>query len=54
MGKTEILIKAIQDFFGDTSQTREETMTGLERAQHHIDMLLETLEDQKEDHEGNS
>jgi hypothetical protein len=45
MSKAETLIEAIQDFFGDTSHTREETIAGLERAQQHIDLLLETLVD---------
>lgn len=49
MNKTEILIDAIQDFFGDTSQSTQETISGLERAKIHIDLLLETLSDDEDD-----
>lgn len=48
VNKAEALIQSIQDFFGDTSQTREETISGLERAKNHIALLLETLEDEEE------
>ncbi|MDD2609378.1 MAG: hypothetical protein PHX60_06725 [Giesbergeria sp.] len=49
MDKTQIMIDAIQSFFGDNSQTREETINGLERAKSHIDLLLETLSDDEDD-----
>lgn len=49
MKKTEILIDAIQDFFGDTSRSTQETIEGLTRAQQHIAMLLETLEDEEDE-----
>lgn len=45
MDKTKIMIDAIQSFFGDTSQSTQETVDGLNRAKDLINMLLETLED---------
>ncbi len=48
VNKTEALIQSIQEFFGDTSQTREETISGLERAKNHIALLLETMEDEED------
>ncbi|SER37243.1 hypothetical protein [Giesbergeria anulus] len=49
--KAETLIQSIQDFFGNPNQTREETISGLERAKNHIDLLLDTLVED-EDGEG--
>lgn len=49
--KAEALVQSIQDFFGNANQTREETISGLERAKNHIDLLLDTLVED-EDGEG--
>lgn len=37
----------IQSFFGNTSNTREETIAGLERAKDQINLLLETMSDEE-------
>lgn len=43
---TETQLKeAIQDFYGDTSRSREATKEGLEKALDVIELLIESLKD---------
>lgn len=43
------LTESLQSFFADTSNSREQTIAGLEQAKGQINLLLETLKDETED-----